>query len=435
MGIDTTIRYNDHNSYKITADLLGYPFAVQDITHLTHSFAAYATAGLAHATRAKTLFFDADGAKLSEVSHDFAVTTIFEKVEITVPVPSTAMQAQLMLIRGSSDWWIAEPKSEQGEIATPYNVNYAGQMTYITPNGVYTGFVAAHQIVVSGTAANPDETLETRLVTINQNAINVSATVSTLDGAVSGHSTRLTTIEAGQITLSNTVSGHNTRLTTIEAGQITLTNTVNSKVGVGVNYKGVTIDATNGFTSTATVGGKTIVTKANSIDGLLIYNGSTKVFGVDTSGRVFTQSISNLEDSSWYATMGVLGTNEQGLVLYSSTTPKYLQITESNGGVLFLDRNLKTRITLGANITSLHDINNTLRFYADGISTQLMDSSGTQRFYAGSNSTILIDSSGIQRFSAGTSNTVIRSPDGNTYVLATNSGISIVVNGVTKASW
>lgn len=416
MGIDTTIRFNDHNSYKITTDLLGYPFAVQDITHVTHSFQAYATAGLAQATRAKTLFFDAGGAKLSEVSHDFAVTTIFEKVEITVAVPATAMQAQLMLIRGSSDWWIAEPKSEQGEIATPFNVNYAGQMTYITPNGVYTGFIAAHQIVVSGTASNPDETLETRLVTINQNAINVSATVNSL---------------------SNDVSNHESRVTTIEAGQITLTSAVNSKVGIGVDYKGVTIDAVNGFTSTATVGGKTIVTKANSVDGISIYNGSTKVFGVDTSGRVFTQSISNLEDSSWYATMGVLGTgaSEQGLVLYSATTPKYLQITESSGSVLFKDRNFIDRITLGTNLTALHDNSGAYRFYADSDSTILRDSDGTNRFYADSNSTRILDSNDIGRFYSDNSSTSIRSSDNNTYVRVTNSGISIVVNGVAKASW
>ena len=411
MGIDTTIRYNDHNSYKITANLLGYPFGVQDMSHLTHSFAAYATAGLAQATRAKTLFFDADGAKLSEVSHDFAVTTIFEKVEITVPVPSTAMQAQLMLIRGASDWWIAEPKSEQGEIATPYNVNYAGQMTYITPNGVYTGFIAAHQIVVSGTASNPDETLETRLVTINQNAINVSATVSTLD---------------------STVSGYNTRITTIEAGQITLTNTVNNKVGIGVDYKGVTIDAVNGFKSTATVGGKTIITKANSIDGLSIYNGSTKVFGVDISGRVFTQSISNLEDSSWYATMGVLGTEEQGLVLYSRTTPKYLQITESNGAVLFLDRNFKNRITLEVYGTRLHDSSGVSRFYADNDLTILSDSSDTYRFYADNYTTLLKDSSGTNRFYADSNFTQLDSPAGGAMAIGVDNGGPYYVKSGTK---
>ena len=83
------------------------------------------------------------------------------------------------------------PKSEQGEVATPYNVNYQGQLTYITPNGIYTGMVTTGQIVVTGSVGQPDETLDTRLVTINNGVINLSATVS-------NHETRVTTIEAGQ---------------------------------------------------------------------------------------------------------------------------------------------------------------------------------------------------------------------------------------------
>ena len=86
---------------------------------------------------------------------------VFErKIEITVPVPATAVQAQLVFLHGGTDWWFAEPKSEEGQSATPYNVNYAGQLTYITPNGIYTGMVTANQIVVTGSIAQPDETLD-----------------------------------------------------------------------------------------------------------------------------------------------------------------------------------------------------------------------------------------------------------------------------------
>lgn len=191
MAVDTTIQFNGHNSYKVTELLLAYPFGVQGMTYITHSFQVYCNSPLASATRAKTKFFDADGATLSEVSHAFAVPAVFEKIEITVPVPATAVQAQLVFLHGGTDWWFAEPKSEEGQSATPYNVNYAGQLTYITPNGVYTGMVTANQIVVTGSIAQPDETLETRLVTINNNAINLSSTVN-------NHETRVTTIEAGQ---------------------------------------------------------------------------------------------------------------------------------------------------------------------------------------------------------------------------------------------
>lgn len=326
MGIDTTIRFNDHNSYKITTDLLGYPFAVQDITHVTHSFQAYATAGLAQATRAKTLFFDSDGAKLSEVSHDFAVTTIFEKVEITVAVPAQAMQAQLMLVRGASDWWIAEPKSEQGEIATPFNVNYAGQMTYITPTGVYTGFIATHQIVVSGTASNPDETLETRLVSINQNAINVSATVSALDGTVSGFDTRITTIEAGQITLSNTLTQKTTKITSagIYTGDVVATQVKTGKLQSTSGATYFNLDNAeiymNGGTKgriqiSPTAGFKMMDSAGNQIGGLI------NIGGVLTS---MATRLTNNATANFWATIGdsnIYGQNFNGIFGYTKLDP------------------------------------------------------------------------------------------------------------------
>lgn len=220
MAIDATIQFNDHNSYKITTPLFCYPFGVEGMSYITHSFQAYSTSSLSSANRAKTKFFDTDGALVSDVNHAFAVTTVFGKIEITVAVPATAKQAQLVLLQGGTDWWIAEPKSEQGEVATPYNVNYQGQLTYITPNGIYTGMVTANQIVVTGSAGQPDETLDTRLVTINSNAINLSSMVSGLSLSVGDQETRLTTIEAGQITLTSTVNGIAPKVTKITSAGI-----------------------------------------------------------------------------------------------------------------------------------------------------------------------------------------------------------------------
>ena len=198
--IDTTIRFNDHNSYKVTTPLFCYPFGVESMTHITHSFQAYATSSLASATRARTKFFDADGATISDVSHSFAVTTVFGAVEITVAVPATAVQAQLVLLQGGTDWWIAEPKSEQGEISTPYNVNYQGQLTYITPNGIYTGMLTASQIVVTGTTASPTEDLEQRLVTISNGQINLSSTLSAKTTKITNEGVYTGEIVATQIT-------------------------------------------------------------------------------------------------------------------------------------------------------------------------------------------------------------------------------------------
>ena len=200
MAVDTTIQFNGHNSYKVTELLLAYPFGVQGMTYITHSFQVYCNSPLASATRAKTKFFDADGATLSEASHAFAVPAVFEKIEITVPVPATAVQAQLVFLHGGTDWWFAEPKSEEGQSATPYNVNYAGQLTYITPNGIYTGMVTANQIVVTGSIAQPDETLETRLVTINNGVINLSSTLSAKTTKITNEGVYTGEVVASQIT-------------------------------------------------------------------------------------------------------------------------------------------------------------------------------------------------------------------------------------------
>ena len=223
--IDTTIRFNDHNSYKVTTPLFCYPFGVESMPHITHSFQAYATSSLASATRARTKFFDADGATISDVSHTFAVTTVFGKIDITVAVPATAVQAQLVLLQGGTDWWIAEPKSEQGEVATPYNVNYQGQLTYITPNGIYTGMLTASQIVVTGTTASPTEDLEQRLVTINNNAINLSSTVN-------GVVTKTTLITSGGVYTGEIVA---TQITSgsISADRIASLSITGDKIAAG----------------------------------------------------------------------------------------------------------------------------------------------------------------------------------------------------------
>ena len=223
--IDNTIRFNDHNSFKVTSLLMCYPFGVQGMTHITHSFQAYSTSMLASATRARTKFLDANGATISDVSHAFAVTTVFGKVEITVAVPATAVQAQLVLLQGGTDWWIAEPKSEQGEISTPYNVNYQGQLTYITPNGIYTGMLTASQIVVAGTTASPTEDLEQRLVTINNNAINLSSTVN-------GVVTKTTLITSGGVYTGEIVA---TQITSgsISADRIASLSITGDKIAAG----------------------------------------------------------------------------------------------------------------------------------------------------------------------------------------------------------
>lgn len=258
--IDTTIRFNDHNSFKVTSILLGYPFGVEQMDYITHSFQAYSTSMLASATRAKTKFLDADGATISDVSHAFAVTTVFGKVEITVAVPATAVQAQLVLIQGGTDWWIAEPKSEQGQTATPYNVNYAGQLTYITPNGIYTGMMTAGQVVVAGTTARPDETLDTKLVTISNGMINLSSTMSNKTTNITNEGVYTGEVKADQITAgfisvdrieSNSITGSKIANLTITNAHIA--NLHGSKITAGsitadkINVTNLYVDTVRGL--------------------------------------------------------------------------------------------------------------------------------------------------------------------------------------------
>lgn len=245
MAIDTTIQFNDHNSYKITTPLFCYPFAVEGMSYITHSFQAYATSSLASANRAKTKFFDSTGATLSEVSHAFAVTTVFGKIEITVAVQAAATQAQLMLIQGGTDWWIAEPKSEQGQVATPYNVNYQGQLTYITPNGIYTGMMTTGQIVVTGSVGNPDETLDTRLVTINNGVINLSSTLSAKTTKITNEGVYTGEIEASKVTSGILKSANNYSWINLDDGKFSFGDGALTWSGLAINVTGNVV-ATSG---------------------------------------------------------------------------------------------------------------------------------------------------------------------------------------------
>jgi hypothetical protein len=283
MAVDTTIQFNGHNSYKVTELLLAYPFGVQGMTYITHSFQVYCNSPLASATRAKTKFFDADGATLSEVSHAFAVPAVFEKVSITVPVPATAVQAQLVFLHGGTDWWFAESKSEEGQSATPYNVNYAGQLTYITPNGIYTGMVTANQIVVTGSIAQPDETLETRLVTINNNAINLSSTIGSLSSDVSNHESRVTAIEAGQITLSSRVGAVEPKVTKITSAGIYTGEVVATQI-------------TSGYISADRIAAKAI-TGAKMADGTVT---DIKIATGISATKVTTGKLQSVDGKTWF---------------------------------------------------------------------------------------------------------------------------------------
>ena len=173
MGVDTSLQYNGYNSYKFNQNdfLICYPFGVENMEYITHSFGAYSPIALDAKVRAYTRFFNADGEEIKLENHSFAVQQgTFDKVEITVSVPALAVKAELKFLNNEAQpWWVATPKTEEGQTATPYAINAYGQLTYITPNGIYTGTITANQIVL----ASGNENLSERLTTINANQIQL----------------------------------------------------------------------------------------------------------------------------------------------------------------------------------------------------------------------------------------------------------------------
>ncbi len=121
------------------------------------------------------------------------------------------------------------------------------------------------------------------------------------------------------------------------------------KLSEGVSYAGVGIDATNGFVSTATIGGNTIKTKANATDGFSIYKGANKIFGVDTDGNLFSSRLSNAETPTAWSIVGEItqgGTTRRGIFgynsAYSSSDPGFMLLVPSYGGMTALVQNAET---------------------------------------------------------------------------------------------
>jgi hypothetical protein len=273
MAVDTSIQFNSYNSYRFnTGEVLHcYPFGVEGMGYITHSFAAYTPLALASAVRATTTFFDIDSEIISSVDHSFDTPQgTFEQRTITVPVPALAVKAQLTYKNSAADpWWVATPKTEEGQTATPYAVNTYGQMTYITPNGIYTGTLTANQIVL----ASGNETLGDRLTTINSNQISLSQDLSDAESNISNVTSRVTTIEAGQITLVSRVDGVEPKVTKITSEGI-YTGTIQASQINANTLSAITADL--GTVNAGTINGVTI--NGSAFSGGTISLGGTNAF-------------------------------------------------------------------------------------------------------------------------------------------------------------
>jgi len=387
MGVDTSLQYNGYNSYKFNQNdfLICYPFGVENMEYITHSFGAYSPIALSAKVRAYTRFFNADGEEIKLENHSFAVQQgTFDKVEITVSVPASAVKAELKFLNNEAQpWWVATPKTEEGQTATPYAINAYGQLTYITPNGIYTGTITANQIVL----ASGNESLTDRLVTINANQIALESEV----------------------------------------------------VKKGVNYAGTKITAEQGFENTAIVNGQEIKIKANAQEGFSIYSNGVFVGGVTIANGEVGLTAKRIGTSpQHYGEIGITG-GLIGLALYDlnyGTTP-FAKIVELSGGSGFgiIDSNEIQRFSASDISTYIKDGNGTSRFYARDTSTYIRDGNGIDRFYATLNHTNIIDSQNNSRLYCDTTSSSLMSPDGSCWVEVYNNKIEIWVNGVMKESW
>ncbi len=413
MSVDTSIQYNGYNSYKfIQGETLNcYPFGVENMSHITHSFGAYSPIALASEVRANTKFFDADSEILQSVDHSFAIGAgIFENKSITVEVPTGAMKAQLTFKNPAANtWWVATPKTEEGQTATPYAINAYGQLTYITPNGIYTGILTAEQIVLAS----------------NENL-----------------SDRLTTINANQITLQNGLNTATGKITTLEAGQILLESGINSLdddvVKKGESYAGTKITAEDGFENTAIIGGQTVKVKLNATEGLGIYADDVFIGGINVINGIAGLTARRIGAiPECYGEIGIAA-GSVGLALYDlryNSLP-FVKIAElANGtGFSIRDKNNYPRFEAG-NTIRITDRNNTLRFYADDNDTRIKDKNGINRFYADDAYTRIKDKNDSVRFQATDNGTWLQSPNGNTYLYVSDTKIQVIVNGVVKETW
>ena len=360
--IDTSIQLNNHNSYHATELFWADTFSVQTMTHITASFALYSDVVQAAADRIKIRFYTANGATVSETSHAFAVNTIWERVSVTVAVPATAEKAQICFLAGS--YWWAEAKVEEGQTATPYAINAAGQLTWISPNGIYTGTVTAQQVIVSPLSGATEKDLESRLVTINSNAINLKATT---DNNVS----RLTTIEAGQIGLASrvgtaegTISNHSIRLSTAEGAQITLRSDVDgalpkiTKLTAGGVYTGelVASQITTGTLSADRIAASSITAAkiaagtitADKIDVSDLFAQNITATGSVTGAKLYGATLSNAAASPFKLKVGsnlavINGSSYyySGLALFDDNTSPTVPIFSAlgvNGDIYFQNR-------------------------------------------------------------------------------------------------
>ena len=156
-----------------------------------------------------------------------------------------------------------------------------------------------------------------------------------------------------------------------------------------------------------TIAGKKIIISINPQDGMLITVNGVKVFGIDSSGRVFASSISNVDDPDFYMTYGYSGS--PGIECFAPTIGKWLGISPTvTSGIALYDVNTDRRMEIYSNGSFTISDSNIIRFFIDG-----------------AGSFAIWDASGILRIEASNTRSQIKSPDGTNALSVDNTSISM----------
>ena len=247
MPVDTTIQYNGYNSFKLLENevISCSVFGVEGMAFITTSFQSYCPSAIATGVRMYVRFFDASNAIISTSNHSFALTaSAWVKQAQTLSVPATAIKAQIFFTNPvATAWYMAQPKCEEGEVASSFTINLSAQLTHIAPDGIYTGFLSTNQIIVSGT-----DTLDTALTSIingqitlvsNYNTLAPKVTRITADGIYTG-SIVASQITAGEISVDRLAAG------SISGVKLADGTIADIKIASGVNASKLTFGTLNG---------------------------------------------------------------------------------------------------------------------------------------------------------------------------------------------
>lgn len=190
-----------------------------------------------------------------------------------------------------------------------------------------------------------------------------------------------------------------------------------------------------GYSVSTTLGGKKVKIDINAKEGISITVDGVKAFGVASDGRVFTQSISNVDDSENYGEIGIMPSGFPGFRLVSPEY-NYFRLTRLvGGGFGLIDHNGIIRMSFSLDGTTyIKDQNDVIRLYvnADG-AFGIYDDEGNPRCYISADKIFAVNGGQDTRNTiiASATETFIRQPGATHHALGVDAtGPYKIISGV-----